>query len=207
MSQHDFILLDRSGSMLHNWQETLQAVNAYVKTLAEEETPTLVTLAVFDGQAGRCTFDVVRNSVAPKDWAPVNNSDAAPRGWTPLSDAIGKIVSLANAEPYEKVALIIMTDGEETGSTLTVPQAKRLLKECRDKGWQVIMLGADFDNTEQSRGLGNLAAQSATVSAGNMVGTMMATASLRGIYGSGAAQNMAYSPEQQAEWRKKAQKR
>ena len=207
MSQHDFILLDRSGSMLHNWQETLQAVNAYVKTLGEEGTPTAVTLAVFDGQSGRCNFDVLRNSVPPKDWAPISDSDAKPRGWTPLSDAIGKIVSLANAEPYEKVALIIMTDGEETGSTLTVPQAKRLLQECRDKGWQVIMLGADFDNTEQSRGLGNLAAQSATVSAGNMVGTMMATASLRGIYGSGAAQNMAYSPEQQAEWRKKAQKR
>lgn len=52
--QHDFILLDRSGSMSDpagNWAEALSAVNAYVKKLADDKVDTGVTLATFDTDA------------------------------------------------------------------------------------------------------------------------------------------------------------
>lgn len=194
--QHDFILLDRSGSMQSNWAETLVAINAYVKGLLKENVDTRVTLAVFDGSNSRCNFDVIRDSVLPIDWKDVTDNDATPRGSTPLSDAIGKLVSLANKDRYDKVAIIIMTDGAETGSVLTVEQAKRLLQECRDKDWQVIMLGADFDNTQQAAQYGNIVGSSAVVNPANLVNAMTATSTLRSAYATDAAATMEYSAEQ-----------
>lgn len=38
--QHDFILLDRSGSMESLWVEALGSVNAYVTKLAEDKVDT-----------------------------------------------------------------------------------------------------------------------------------------------------------------------
>ena len=35
--QHDFILLDRSGSMSSMWDEAISSVNVYMKKLAEEK--------------------------------------------------------------------------------------------------------------------------------------------------------------------------
>ena len=127
MPQHDFILLDRSGSMQALWTEALGAINGYVKKLADDKVDTGVTLAVFDSDDG-LRFDVIRDAVAPSAWHPVTDADAVPRGMTPLNDATAKIVALANAGGYDKVAIIIMTDGMENASReLTVPQAKKLL--------------------------------------------------------------------------------
>lgn len=71
---------------------------------------------------------------------------------TPLNDAVGRIVARANAGNYDKVAIIIMTDGGENHSReLTVEGAKKLLDDCRAKGWQVIFLGASYDNVKRTQ--------------------------------------------------------
>lgn len=69
--QHDFILLDRSGSMDKIWSEAIGSINGYVKKLAEEKVDTGVTLAVFDGQGG-LQFDVIRDRITPATWKPVD---------------------------------------------------------------------------------------------------------------------------------------
>src|SRR4051812_39328646 len=97
--QHDFILLDRSGSMAGLWSEALSSINSYVKKLADDKIDTGVTLATFDGEGG-LTFDVIRDRIIPSTWKPVSDADATPRGMTPLNDATGKIVALANAGNY-----------------------------------------------------------------------------------------------------------
>ena len=127
--QHDFILLDRSGSMETLWTEALSSVNAYVKKLAEDGVDTGVTLACFDtGHDGKMSFDILRDRIIPSTWHAVTSKDAAPRGGTPLNDATGKVVALADAGNYDKVAIVIMTDGHENSSReLTVDQAKALL--------------------------------------------------------------------------------
>lgn len=121
--QHDFILLDRSGSMQSLWTEALSSINAYVKKLVDDKVDTGVTLATFDS-SDKLHFDVIRDRITPPTWRAVSNEDATPRGFTPLSDATGRIVALAEAGKYDKVAIIIMTDGHENASReLTVLQA------------------------------------------------------------------------------------
>jgi hypothetical protein len=204
--QHDFILLDRSGSMSTRWTEALASVNAYVKQLADEKVDTGVTLAVFDswGDMGTVAtamsaplaFQIIRDRIIPSTWKPVSDLDATPRGGTPLNDATGKIVALANAGGYDKVALIIMTDGEENASKeLSVAQAKKLLDDCRAKGWQVIFLGANFDNARQSTSYGNASHHTVSASAGNFVGTMTMTAGKRAAYGL-TGEAMAYTDDE-----------
>ena len=194
--QHDFILLDRSGSMVSLWTEALSSVNAYVAKLAEEGVDTGVTLACFDtGPTGNVSFDILRDRITPATWHPVSSEDAKPRGGTPLNDATGKIVALADAGGYDKVAIVIMTDGEENSSReLTVDQAKALLDRCRGKNWQVIFLGANFDNAKQAKSFGNAAFSTASVPAAELANATVALASSRSAYGkTGAA--MGFSDE------------
>lgn len=182
--QHDFVLLDRSGSMNSLWTDALGSINAYVKKLAEDNVDTGVTLAVFDDNLNRLDFQVVRDRITPSTWRPVSNVDAVPRGGTPLNDAVGKIVALANAGNYDRVAIIIMTDGHENASKeLSVDDAKKLLDACRAKGWQVIFLGANFDNATQAASYGTQSRQTVQSSAQNLATATASVAIKRGLYG------------------------
>jgi hypothetical protein len=202
--QHDFILLDRSGSMESMWVEALSSINAYVAQLAVDKVDTGVTLATFDYNIGGISFDVIRDRITPPTWAAVTSKDCSPRGGTPLNDAIVRLVSLARVGGYDKVAIIIMTDGHENQSRedRTGVIAKGMLAECRAKGWQVIFLGADFDNTKQAEFYGNAATQSFVASGGQVVNSMRSTANKRATYGV-TGQSMSYSAEEKAEMAKK----
>jgi hypothetical protein len=198
--QHDFILLDRSGSMQALWSEALHSVNAYVKKLAEDQVDTGVTLATFDKDGEQFKFEIIRERIIPSTWKPVSAEDATPRGMTPLNDAIGRIVTLAKAgfsgTLYDKLALIIMTDGLENASReYNHKAAKALLDDCRAKNWQVIFLGANFDNAVQAEAYGNVSAQSMTVGTARLSAAMSATAEKRRAYASHAAP-MLYSEEE-----------
>jgi hypothetical protein len=193
--QHDFILLDRSGSMQDKWDESLSSINAYVKKLADDNVDTGVTLATFDYHDG-FKFDVIRDRIIPKTWHTVTDKDATPRGMTPLNDATGRIVSLAEAGNYDKVAIIIMTDGLENHSReMTVDQAKAALDRCRAKNWQVIFLGANFDNAQQAASYGNAAHATVQVAKANLAGTMHQAANMRAAYASVGAP-MAFTDEE-----------
>jgi hypothetical protein len=201
--QHDFILLDRSGSMESLWTEALNSVNAYVKKLATDKVDTGVTLATFDKDGEEFKFEIVRNRIIPATWHPVSNTDATPRGMTPLNDATGRIVNLAKAGNYDKVAIIIMTDGLENASReLTVVQVKALLDECRSKNWQVIFLGANFDNAAQAASYGNMPAATVQASPRRMAEAFEETAALRSAYAETGAP-MRYSDEQKARLKRK----
>lgn len=197
--QHDFILLDRSSSMATMWGEAVASVNAYVRKLAEDKVDTGVTLAVFDSShSGSLDFSVLRDRIIPSTWKDIAGEEAPPRGSTPLNDATGRIVALANGGGYDKVAIIIMTDGQENSSKeLTVMQAKALLDECRAKNWQVIFLGANFDNAAQAASYGNAAHNTAQVAPGNLKAALAATASMRSAYAT-TGKSMDYSAEDKA---------
>lgn len=202
---HDFILIDRSGSMATNWKETMGAVNAYVEKLYEDKVDTGVTIACFDRIHERMSFDLLRDKIALPMIVPITEKDAAPRGNTPLNDAIGRIVALAKAGDYEKLALIIVTDGEENASReVSTEKAKALLAECRAKGWQVIMLGADYENMAQATSYGNAGQHTVAMAAGSMRDTMTMAAAKRGLYGSGAAQDMAFTDEEKKQVSKRS---
>lgn len=192
--QHDFILLDRSGSMEGNmWREALGAINGYVKKLADNNIDTGVTLACFDSNE---PFVILRDRIIPNTWREVTNKDAEPRGGTPLNDATGKLLDLAERGNYDKVAIIIMTDGQENSSTeYTVPQIKARLDRVRARNWQVIFLGANFDNASQAASYGNARGNTISAAAGNFSAATSNLAGKRAVYGA-IGQNMNFSDEE-----------
>ncbi len=203
--QHDFILLDRSGSMASQWDEALGSINTYVKDLATKKVDTGVTLATFDG-GDRLQFDIIRDRITPETWRPVSNKDAEPRGMTPLNDATAKIVDLATAGKYDKLALIIMTDGAENNSKELPGQqgtiaVKKMLDGCRAKGWQVIFLGANFDNAAQAASYGGLAGQTVNSSTRNLRNTMGKMSQKRADYAA-TGTTMDWSSEEKDEAKK-----
>ena len=188
---HSYILLDRTGSMSSIWDEALSSVNTYAKDVSTPEEgevddlETSVTLAVFDAQDG-LQFDVLRSNIGKGQWSDVTNDEANPRGMTPLFDAIGQIVSLAEKDAPEKAVIVVMTDGRENSSReLTKEGAKAALDRARQKGWEVVFLGAEFASFDDAESLGNAGSKNMAVSAPQMQATMSNLAKKSRSYGKG----------------------
>ncbi len=162
-----YILLDRTGSMSGIWNEALGSVNAYARSVSDNsdgaDLKTDVTVAVFDAQDG-LQFDVLRQRVEGGKWIDITNDEANPRGMTPLYDAIGRIVSLAETDNPERAVIVIMTDGEENSSReFDNKTAKVALDRVRERGWEVVFLGAEFANFGDADAVGVSGAKSMAV--------------------------------------------
>jgi hypothetical protein len=183
-----YILLDRTGSMESIWDEALKSVNAYAEELGkdeegEPEIDTTISLAVFDAQDGM-QFDVLRRNVKAEEWKDVTNDEASPRGMTPLFDAIGRMMTIAESDKPEKAVVVVMTDGEENSSTeLTKENVKDRLDRAREKGWEIVFLGAEFANFADASAVGVSAAKSMGVSKDNLEGTMRSLSTKSKAYG------------------------
>jgi uncharacterized protein YegL len=179
-----YILLDRSGSMTGKWAEALSAINGYVAELAHATPALAVTLATFDDPGPETSgpyeasaevpwFDVIRTAIPAEAWRPVIAEEIRPRGTTPLFDAIERLVSLAEDADADRVAIIVMTDGYENASRVaTKTSARRRLDRCRERGWQVVFLGADFDTMAQAADLGARADQALNMRTGHYSASM-----------------------------------
>ncbi|MDG3006372.1 vWA domain-containing protein [Paludisphaera mucosa] len=145
-----YILLDRSGSMASRWDEALGSINTYVKALAGAT----VTLATFDGMDG-LKFEVLRDRVPSTEWKDVTPAEATPRGETPLYDALGRIISTAEAAGADRTVIVVMTDGVENHSReVSKYDVYDAVDRCKSKGWQFVFLGADFDAFRQASHFG-----------------------------------------------------
>lgn len=169
---HAYILLDRSGSMQSLWTEALSSVNAYVKELTNKtdasSVDAKVTMAVFDEQAG-LQFDVLRRAQPALHWDKVTDADASPRGMTPLLDSIVRIVALADADKPDRAVIVVMTDGMENASKeVTRDGVKAALDRVKAKGWEVVFLGANFDNIGDATSVGVAAGSQMAMAAGTM---------------------------------------
>lgn len=157
------ILLDRSGSMESRWGEALGAVNSYARDLGEAD----VTLATFDGMDG-LKFEVIRDHATAAGWKDVAPAEAGPRGMTPLYDALARIVALADADAREKTVVVVMTDGAENASReVSRKDARAIVSRCKEKGWQVVFLGADFDAFAEADRMGVPQTGTLNVTSGN----------------------------------------
>lgn len=169
---HAYILLDRSGSMQSLWVEALSSVNAFAKELANKtDGPAVdshVTLAVFDSQES-LQFDTLRRKQPALHWESVTDKDATPRGMTPLLDAMVRIISLAEGDNPDKAVIVVMTDGQENASReVTREGVKAALDRVKAKGWEVVFLGANFDNIADASSVGVHGGQQMAMSAGTM---------------------------------------
>ena len=201
-SIHSYILLDRTGSMSSMWTEALSSVNAYAAGLgALEGGPEIdadVTLAVFDAQDG-LQFDVIRENVDATDWRNVTDKDASPRGTTPLYDAIGRIVSVAETDRPEKAVLVIMTDGLENASReLTREGARAALDRAREKGWEIVFLGAEFSNFDDAEGVGQSSSRNMAVAKEQLSESMGRLAQKSRAYANGDEATIEWDAEDRA---------
>lgn len=211
-TQHDFILLDRSGSMGFGANggmivEAVNGINAYVAKLAEEGIDTGVTLVAFDTNE---PFQIVRDRITPKTWKNVTVAEVAPRGGTPLNDATVKLLDLAEQGPpwggkYDRVSIVIATDGDENSSqtysreTGGTQKVKTRLERVKQSGWAVTFLGANFDNVTQAASYGINLAGTVSATREAFASTMTAMATKRTLYAaSGNATDMTWTADEQA---------
>lgn len=176
-----YMLLDRSGSMALKWEETVGTVNGYIEELAKQKgmKKAKVTLACFDSLG----FDVPRNAVKIAQWKPISLDEFSPRGGTPLFDAIGKLdFHIREADP-KKAAIAIITDGHENQSKEhTVTTARALVESWKKKDYDIVFLGADFDNFGQAQQLGGSYGQTMTMSSGGGIASTAASHASKTAY-------------------------
>lgn len=127
----------------------------------------------------------MRDAVSLNEWEPVSEKEAMPRGATPLFDALGRLISLAEGADKKRAAVIVMTDGHENSSReLKKSDAEKLIKRCKEREWQVVFLGADFDNFDQANSVGVAVGQTMKMDKGNYRGATVALATATAAYAS-----------------------
>lgn len=182
-----YILLDRSGSMVGLWNEAIGSINAYVKGLPVKAK---VTADLFDtGTYGQSDTYVRARDTTVNNWQDISTTEYSPRGGTPLNDAAGRLLTEVLASKDKKAVVIIMTDGYENASKeFSLAQVKELIKKVEARGFEVIFLGANFDNAEQqAAGYGVSMDKTMNISKGNLESTMRSMSQMTIAYMSGSA--------------------
>lgn len=171
--RHIAIVLDRSGSMVTVKTDTEGGLKAFLDAQRDAPGDTTVSLYQFD-----TFYEPVYENLALDQ---VPEFTLTPRGGTALLDAIGLTVTGVKAQikalgPDDRpgeVILVILTDGEENSSReYTLPAVKRLIEKRREKGWQVLFLGADQDAITVATNMGIGTGQTIAYASANTSGTM-----------------------------------
>lgn len=179
--QHDYILLDGSGSMQEKWWDTLDAIEAYVQGTKAANIKSHIILQTFDSGA----LDCVQRDEDIDAWVPMRTSPVGAY-WasTPLYDAINVMGRRLRDLDPPRASILIVTDGQENASRFTdETQARAIIEWMKAKGWQVTFIGADFNNSRQARALGADAASTIGVHRAKLTDATAALAKKRARYG------------------------
>ena len=156
------VVLDRSGSMDTCADDAVGGYNTYV---AQLPATARVSLTLFDSEG----IDLVRDALEPAA-ASLPIGEFQPRAGTPLYDAIGYTVAEVEKRSagFDRVALVILTDGFENTSThFKRADVLKLLREKQERdGWLVIYLGANQDAWVVGEQFGTVADNSLSVESG-----------------------------------------
>lgn len=165
-----YMLVDRSGSMMPQWDETISSINGYVKALPKD---TNVYLAAFDHD-----YTPLRNTTAKK-WKDLDKAEIQPRGNTRLFDSAARIMQRAIDDNAERTIVVVLTDGEENASqNFRQHDVKTLASQLTTKKWELVFLGANFDKVgDVATNFGIQSNKWANMTRGNMMGYMTTTLS------------------------------
>lgn len=142
-----YLLLDRSASMGSCWIGAMAGLNGYAEELKSSAKGT-ITVDVFDQYNTGMDLHRLRDGVKIKNFVELSDEEVSPRGATPLHDAVATLIKrvMQSHEANERVAITIMTDGQENASVeYTSADVTRLVNECKARGWLVNYLGANQD--------------------------------------------------------------
>lgn len=143
------IILDRSGSMHGQVNDTIGGVNAFIEKQREVEGQARVTVALFDHE-----IQILHDRMRLDEVPPLTTDTYIPRGGTALRDAVGKTLGNLREQQANEVEkpdatiVMIVTDGEDNhhNQEYTMDQVKALVKEATEKhGWEIHFLSAKLD--------------------------------------------------------------
>jgi hypothetical protein len=148
----DYLLIDGSSSMLDKWDTTVAALETYITDIKAAKLNSHVLASVFTSE----DCDMLQRDTPLTDFISFYDEPISSHwGLTPLYDAINAAARRLRDLDPSRATLLICTDGEENASSYTdLTQAKAILDWCRAKGWQVIFIGCDFNNSSQAKALG-----------------------------------------------------
>lgn len=149
--QTDYILVDGSSSMLDKWWDFMSSLDAFVDQLRTAQLNSHVICQVFDSyNLSMIQRDCLLHDCPTFHDAPLEST----WGMTPLRDAIHSMgLALRDLDPA-RASVVVVTDGDDTGSKLSWDQAKSILDWMKAKGWAVTFIGCDYNNTLQASRLG-----------------------------------------------------
>ena len=91
-------------------------------------------------------YNVLRMSTRAR-WQDLTDSEAQPGGGTPLYDAAYRTMERIIEDNPERAIFVVMTDGEENSSTEhNQNEVRKMVSKLKDKKYEVVFLGANFDN-------------------------------------------------------------
>ena len=159
-------IIDRSGSMEPIRLDAIGGFNTFLKEQQAIPGDCRLTLILFNDQIQVVTQSEDIRTVKPLSW-----ETYVPAGSTALLDAIAyglhgvkeRILEQSRprdgylaAVPATKVIVVILTDGEENGSTHTTREGVfARIKKCREKfGWEFLFLAANQDAIKGGASIG-----------------------------------------------------
>lgn len=151
-------ILDESGSMRGLEKDTIGGFNSTIDKQKKEDGDCLVSTVCFsNGQR------VIHDRVNLRDVKELTDKDYRPCGSTALIDTVASSIKhikmvhkyIRKDDRPDKTMFIITTDGMENAShKYSLGETKRMIEECKEKGWEFIFLAANIDAYETARDYG-----------------------------------------------------
>lgn len=152
------ILLDESGSM-SSWRDTtITGFNTYIDTLrgTDKEVDVEVSLINFmdEGQYKKVLSNIRIDKVPT-----LTRSGYNPTGGTAICSAIWRSIEEMEAHISSRgdnphAVIVVQTDGQEDGGSISTSMLASKVKEKRNQGWQFVFMGCGINAYEVSRKLG-----------------------------------------------------
>ena len=131
------------------------------------------------GERGKIELVDLVKDLDISDFEDIDHKVISPRGMTPLFDAAGHVLSLLEKSDAKRNIAVIITDGEENCSVeYTQSSIKSKVDSVTAAGNEVIFLGANFDVSGYSGGVGLAATKSRNVDLTDVVDRMVFTSDL-----------------------------
>ena len=151
-------ILDESGSMRGLEKDTIGGFNSTIDKQKKEDGECLVSTVCFsNGQR------VIHDRVNLRDVKELTENYYRPCGSTALIDTVASSIKhikmvhryIRKEDRPDKTMFIITTDGMENAShKYSLAETKRMIEECKEKGWEFIFLAANIDAYETARDYG-----------------------------------------------------
>lgn len=141
-------VLDKSGSMSNNVDETISNFNEYLEREKNNKYDTYVTTLLFNQ-----TNHFLHKSLPVHNIKPLTNNDYYTDGCTALYDALGEAILYIEKKKTDKVLFVIITDGYENAS-IKYNQKTIFKKINSHKDWEFLYIGADIDSYQAGDNIG-----------------------------------------------------